>query len=144
MPSFVPDTSCIVAAILTPHPHHVRAVAAINGLLERGYNMLVVGHTLLEAYSTLTRMPPPVRVEPALAIEVLEQALIERGTVITLSSDDYVTALHGFIKAGVLGGQVYDASIVACARARGAEILLTFNERHFRRFEGDGLTIVVP
>lgn len=142
--SFVPDTSCMVAASLGEHEHHERAVAAINGLLDRGYAMLVVGHTLFEAYSTLTRMPPPLSVEPSTALESLERTFLGRGRIITLLPDEHAAAIRGFSARGVQGGQVYDASIVACARARGAEILLTFNERHFRRFEGDGLTIVVP
>ncbi len=106
--------------------------------------MLVVAHTLLEAYSSLTRLPLPARVTPAFAAEVLDRTVVARGTVVTLGPEEYLAAIREFAEAGVIGGQVYDAAIVACARALGAEILLTFNERHFRRFEGDGLTIVVP
>jgi predicted nucleic acid-binding protein len=144
MPSFVPDTSCIVAVVLQEHPHHERAMVALDDLLDRGYHMLVVGHTLLEAYATLTNMPRPLRIRPADAVTAIDAAFVTLGTVVSLEPDEYVAALHGFVQAGVLGGQVYDASIVACARARGAEVLLTLNERHFRRFEGDGLTVVVP
>lgn len=133
MPSFVPDTTCIVAALLEEHPHHERALAALDDLLDRGYSMLLVGHALFEAYSSLTRMPPPLRIEPAAAMQAIMAAFIDLGTVIALGPDEYVGVLHGFVDNEVLGGQVYDA-----------EILLTFNERHFRRFEGDGLTVVVP
>ena len=144
MPSFVPDTTCIVAALMEAHPHHDRAITALNDLLDQGYEMFLVGHTLFEAYSSLTRMPPPLRIEPAAAVAAIAAAFIDLGTVVALDPDEYVATLQGFVDDSVLGGQVYDASIVTCARARGAEILLTFNERHFRRFEGDGLTVVVP
>ena len=143
-PSFVPDSNCIVAALFETHPHHARAANAVNDLLGRGYTMLIVGHTLFEAYSPLTRSPPPHSARPELVVEALIRSFVQRGTVVALEPSEYVAALRSFVDDDVLGGQVYDASIVACARARGAEILLTFNERHFRRFEGDGLTVVVP
>jgi hypothetical protein len=34
--------------------------------------------------------------------------------------------------------------IAACARAAGASTLLTFNDRHFLPFAGQGLEVVVP
>jgi predicted nucleic acid-binding protein len=40
--------------------------------------------------------------------------------------------------------RVYDALIAACAKKAKVDVLLTFNERHFRQFEGDGLSIEVP
>ena len=144
MPSFVPDTTRIVAALLAVHPHHERAIAALVNLLDGGYDMVLVGHTLFEAYSSLTKMPPPLRIEPTAAVTAIAATFIGLGTVVGFELDECLGALRGFVEARVLGGRVYDASIVACARARGAEILLTFNERHFRQFEGDGLKIVVP
>jgi toxin FitB len=144
MASFCPDTSCMVPALLPEHIHHERAVSALNRHLGAGETMIVVAHTLLETYSAITRMPPPMRVTPQDALIGIEGSFLERGTVIALRQEDYPRLLQGMVAAGTLGGQVYDASIVACARLAGAEVLLTFNERHFRRFEGDGLTIEVP
>jgi len=52
--------------------------------------------------------------------------------------------LRGAPEAQISGGQVYDAVIAACARKARVNALLTFNEKHFEPFAGDGLEIVVP
>ena len=41
-------------------------------------------------------------------------------------------------------GQTYDVVIAACARKARANVLLTFNEKHFAPFAGDDLEIIVP
>ena len=134
----------MIPALLPEHTHHERAVAALNRHLGAGESMIIVGHTLLETYSAITRMPPPMRVTPQDALIGIEGSFLALGKVISLRDEDYPRLLREMVTAGTLGGQVYDAAIVACARLAGAEVLLTFNERHFRRFEGDGLTIEVP
>ena len=92
----------------------------------------------------LTRTPPPNRFSPADAVTLIERGILSIATVVALSSEEYVELIRHAARDGVSGGQIYDAVIVATARAAGADELLTFNERHFRRFEGDGLTVVVP
>ena len=74
----------------------------------------------------------------------IRDSFLAQGTVVALQQDDYERLLQEMVATGTLGGQVYDAAIVACARLAGAEVIVTFNERHFRRFEGNGLTIEVP
>ena len=144
MVTFALDASCMVAALLGEHEDRERAASAINERLDGGDTMLIVGHAVVETYSVLTRLPPPSHVAPADAHRAIERAFLAHGTVVTLDAAEYHALLREFVSRGVMGGQVYDAAIVACARARGADALLTFNERHFRRFEGNGLTIVVP
>lgn len=134
----------MVPTLLSTHEHHVRAVAALTARLDAGDTMVIIGHTLLETYSTLTRMPPPTRVSPTLALQSVTGTFLTIGQVVSLTPVQYVELLSTLMSDGILGGQVYDAAIVACARRAGVTELLTFNERHFRRFEGNGLTIVVP
>jgi predicted nucleic acid-binding protein len=106
--------------------------------------MIVVAHTLLETYSVLTRLPPPHRISASAALSAIEDTFLTKGTVVALQHEQYVHLLYELVNDGTVGGQVFDASIVACARLAGAEVIVTFNERHFRRFEGNGLTIEVP
>jgi hypothetical protein len=44
----------------------------------------------------------------------------------------------------VIGKQVHDARLVAVMLAWQIENLLTLNDRHFRRFEPEGIAIVTP
>ena len=66
------------------------------------------------------------------------------GTVVALDDLEYARLLRNRAGDGTVGGQVYDATIVACTRLAGVEVLVTFNERHVRRSEGEGLTIEAP
>jgi predicted nucleic acid-binding protein len=134
----------MVAKLVVSHEHHERAVAALDRHLDAGASMLIVAHTLLEAYRTLTAMPRPHQIAPSAAWRAIDESFVARGAIVVLRREDYGQLMPGLAAAGTIGGQVYDASIAACARLAGAEILLTFNERHFRRFEGNGLTVEVP
>ncbi|MGE3270861.1 MAG: PIN domain-containing protein [Chloroflexota bacterium] len=144
MPVFALDSSCMIAALLPEHRHHGRALQAINSRLDARHTMIVVAHTLLETYSSLTRMPAPSRVAPSVALSGIEDTFFTKGVVVAMRHDEYVQLMYRLVNGGTLGGQVYDAAIVACARSAGADELLTFNERHFRPFEGNGLAITVP
>jgi predicted nucleic acid-binding protein len=144
MPVFAPDTSCMVPALLRTHPHHARAATALNRHLDVGDRMVVVAHTLLETYSVLTRLPRPHRVSASVALRAIEDTFLTKAEVVALRHEQYVHLLYDLVRRETVGGQVFDAAIVACARLAGVDVILTFNERHFRRFEGDGLEIEVP
>jgi toxin FitB len=144
MPGFMPDTNCIVGVILRGHPHHQQAVAAISLRLNRGASLHLAAHSLIEAYSVLTRLPAAVRLSGIEARTALYENFVSRGQVWTLMAEEYVQLLDRAAGASILGGQIYDAVIAACALKAGADVLLTFNERHFRRFASPTLEIVVP
>ena len=106
--------------------------------------MALAAHTLAESYSGLTSHPRPYRLAPHAAWRVIEEPFLAHASVVALDANGYVELIRSLAVEGVAGGRSYDAIIVATARAAEADELLTFNERHFRQFEGDGLTIVVP
>ena len=134
----------MLAKLVVAHEHHERAVGALDRHFDAGDAMVVVAHTLLEAYRSLTAMPRPHQIAPGTAWRAISETFVARGSVVVLRAQDYQQLMTDLAVAGTIGGQVYDASIVACARLAGAGVLVTFNERHFRRFEGNGLTIEVP
>ncbi len=57
----------------------------------------------------------------------------ERLTLITLSEQEYVSALELASSATIVGAAAYDALIGHCALKAGADILLTWNVRDFTR-----------
>jgi predicted nucleic acid-binding protein len=144
MTSFMPDSNCMVAALSIWHDGNVRAVAAIEGRLRRGDDMVIAAHALAETYSVLTRLPRPRRASPQEALTAIERNFIANRTVVALDSDAYLALLRRAPSEGISGGRIYDAVIAACARAANVDTVLTFNERHFRQFAGAGLTIAVP
>jgi predicted nucleic acid-binding protein len=54
--------------------------------------------------------------------------------LITLSEQEYVSALELASSGTIIGAAVYDALIAHCALKAGADALLTWNVRDFTRF----------
>lgn len=68
----------------------------------------------------------------------------ETDELIALDAGSYRRLLQSAPSQQVAGGRTYDAVIVACALAGGADTLLTFNEAHFRSLAGGTIHIAVP
>lgn len=144
MMGFVPDTSCMVAAVCTWHEHHEPAAGEIEARLQRDETLLVAAPTLVETYAVLTRLPPPYRLSSADALALVETNFIQTARVITLDARSYRTFLRRVHDAGIRGGRTYDAVIATCALKARAVTVLTFNKSHFLSFAERGLEIVVP
>jgi predicted nucleic acid-binding protein len=144
MSSFLPDTSCMVAAVCSWHEHHERATRAIEHRLKQRQTMIVAASALIEAYSVLTRLPAPHRLSPSDALNLLERNFVFNIKLASLGASAYRSLLHGAPEAGISGGQIYDAVIASSARRAKVQTLLTFNEAHFTSFAGDDLQIIVP
>ena len=105
--------------------------------------MSVAGQALIEAYSVLTRLPSHHRLSPSDAAALLGANFLGEA-VVSLDAAAYREIVSRLSAEGVRGGQAYDAVIAACARAAGAEALLTFNARHFVGLVERDLRVVVP
>jgi hypothetical protein len=84
------------------------------------------------ARSTLTGLPLRPRINGPEGIGIVKQ-IRERLTLITLSEQEYVSALELASSGTVVGAAAYDALIGHCALKAGADILLTWNVRDFTR-----------
>ena len=72
MPRFLPETSCLVAALCVWHEHNERAAREIERRLDRGESLVVAAPALVETYAVLTRLPSPHRLSPADSRALLE------------------------------------------------------------------------
>lgn len=133
----------MVAAVCAWHEHHGRAAREIEQRLRRGEKMLVAGPALVESYAVLTRLPPPHRLSPVDALGLLEGNFM-RAKIVTLDAKSYLTLVRLAAVDGIAGGQTYDAVIGACVLKAKADVLLTFNEGHFRSLAERAVEIVVP
>jgi predicted nucleic acid-binding protein len=86
----------------------------------------VPAHVLVEAYSVLTRLPPPHRAPAALVATFLAERFQEAPLV--LPARAHLDLVETSARAGLAGGAIYDALIAATARHAGAT-LLTRDER---------------
>ncbi|HLH18805.1 MAG TPA: PIN domain-containing protein [Bryobacteraceae bacterium] len=144
MAAFLPDTSCMIAAVCSWHEHHERAALAIERRLNRKESMVVAAAALVEAYSVLTRLPAPHRLSPADALSLVEANFMQSAKVAILQAEDYRALLCGAPSAGISGGRIYDAIIATCARTEDVSTLLTFNDSHFRSLVGPDIAVLVP
>lgn len=144
MAGFVPDTSCMVAAVCSWHEHHQRAAVELNRRLASRESMLVAAPALIEAYAVLTRLPPPHRLAAQDAFALLNANFIRVGQLIALDAASYRTLLQSAATNGVTGGHAYDAVIARCALNAKATAIVTFNERHFLSLAPPGIEIVAP
>ena len=88
-------------------------------------------HTFAEVYSALTAMPVQPKFWPAQA-ELCVQEIRQRVTAISLNADEYLATIHRAAERGFSGGKIYDALLLACAVKSGAEVIYTWNLKHFR------------
>ena len=145
MTRFLPDSSCIVAAVCDWHEHREQARREIDRRLDSGETLVLAAPALAETYAVLTRLPPPNRVSPAHALRLLDENFIRRSEeIVALEPETIVQLLRRSAELGTQGGAIYDAVILACASTAGAAALLTFNRRHFESHRVQGVEIVEP
>ena len=99
--AFLPDTSCMIAAVCSWHEHHETAANDMERRLAGRAKMIVAAPSLIEAYAVLTRFPPPHRLSPQTALTLLENNFLKLATVIALNAKSYETFLLRAPKVGV-------------------------------------------
>lgn len=138
------DTSIIVPAVLAWHEHHDAALPVVVEALSGSAPAIVPLPALVEAFSVLTRLPPPWRLRPRDAHRLLSDSFREKARIVGLSGEEAWALLDEALASEVAGGATYDAHIAACATKAGATHLATFNRRHFERFDLGDVELLVP
>lgn len=127
------DTSIIFAALLKPHPQHGDAVPYLRQAEAGELRLVVSTHCLAETYSSLTAVPAPARMGPAVAQQMLSTSIFPFVETVELSTDDYRLAMEHMVRLGLVSGAIYDALHVRAAEKAECDELITFNGRDFRR-----------
>jgi predicted nucleic acid-binding protein len=122
------DTSVLVPVFYGDHVHH-QASLALFIQFDRTTGCCGA-HSLVEVYSTLTRMPGKHRISSEQAMLFIG-SICERLSTVALSGDEYAEALQASAGLGIVGGGIYDAMLVHCAIKAKAEIIYSWNGRHY-------------
>ncbi|MEB3232019.1 MAG: PIN domain-containing protein [Leptolyngbyaceae bacterium] len=130
------DTSLLVAAVLPDHESHAVAVSWLQAALTEKIRGMISAQCLAEFYSVLTRLPLKPKISPIQARQLTEQNLY-RLDVQTLQMEDYWRAIARLSNRDLSGGIVFDALLAEVALREGADQLLTFNLKDFRRLGED-------
>jgi predicted nucleic acid-binding protein len=121
------DSSVLVPVLYADHKHHAPSVKVFLAARKDGFCAL---HTLGKVYSALTNLPANPRITGANALAMVKQ-LPDRLSVVSLNEQEYVSALETAASHNVTGGTTYDALIAQCALKVAADVLFTWNVRHF-------------
>jgi predicted nucleic acid-binding protein len=138
------DSSVLVAAMVSTHRDHARAVVWLDAVSTGAVQGVVSVHALGELWSVLTKLPVSPPISPKKAREAVDEVLTRFATE-PLSVQIYRDALDRCTSKGLRSGAIFDAVHLATAEAAGAEALVTFNERDFVRLSvAESPPIVVP
>lgn len=124
------DTSVLVAAFYGDHQHHDRSMAVF--LAPRKAEAFTAAHCLAEVYAVATGMAGRARASPQEALLFLNDVR-ERFTFIALDETEYLATLNDAAELSIAGGGLYDAIIGKCALKAKAQIIHTWNPKHFQR-----------
>lgn len=128
------DTSVLVACFWGDHQHHAASLKLFAPATPK--NAACSLHTLAEVFAVLSSLPvkPPIAPEQA-ALFVDE--VRKRLTAVPLSAEEYYETMRAASERGIAGGRVYDALLLQCARKSKAEIIYTWNLKHFQSIAPD-------
>ena len=111
----VVDTSVVVAGFASWHQQHELADDAL------GAGAQLLAHCAIEAFSVLTRLPPPHRAPADVVRDFLGARFL--GPYVALDASGHRALIPRLVELGISGGAVYDALIAATASAAGATLI---------------------
>lgn len=125
------DCSVLVPAFLTEHVHH----AASNAAYQQGRreDRSCGAQSVAEFYSTFTGFPSRFRLDGNEVLLMIGD-ILEKLSIVTLAADEYVSTIHDAARDGVTGATIYDALLARCAIKAQADVIYTWNLKHFQQF----------
>jgi len=122
------DTSVLVPLFYRDHVHHRPSQELF---IQFNQSSGCCGaHSLAEIYATLTRMPGKRRISGEQAMLFIGN-IRQRLAIVALNGEEYADALQGSAARGVIGGAIYDAMLAHCALKSKAQVIYTWNTRHY-------------
>jgi predicted nucleic acid-binding protein len=123
------DTSVLIAAFWRGHVHHESSVLLFASATKTESACAL--HSVAEVYAGMTALPvkPPIPSEQAL---LFVQEVQARLTLITLEQHEYLETIQRSSERGFTSGRIYDALLLRAASKCEAQIIYTWNLKHFR------------
>jgi predicted nucleic acid-binding protein len=141
--AFALDSNCLIALLCAWHAHHERTAAAYDRFRKGRHKCVLPVQAWLETFSVITRLPSPYRVDAATARSALN-GILDNAVLVCASPSAASSAVDAVMASGAAGSRVYDALIAYSAHEAGAEIMLTWNAKHFKDILPPGLSAVEP
>ena len=137
------DTSVLLGGLIEIGP----ASAASQRVLEAVANGKIkhpqtAWHCCLEFYAVSTRLLEELRLQPADAVRLVTEEILQRFKVQQLPDSDRLSFVEAAAFERVAGGRLYDAHITEIARAYQASVAVTENRRHFSGLLRHGIRVL--
>ena len=127
------DTSVLVAAFVNAHPRHANCLPWLQKVKKKEIEGIISVHSLIEIYSILTKLPLSPRINPALALNLIKENILEDFELVTYGKKDYINLLNELSSGNIAGGASYDGLILSAAKKVTADKILTLNVNDFIR-----------
>ena len=127
------DTSVLVAAFVNAHPKHENCLPWLQKVKKKEIEGIISVHSLIETYSILTKLPLSPRINPALALSLIKENILEDFELVTYGKKDYINLLDELSSGNIAGGASYDGLILNAAKKVTADKILTLNVNDFIR-----------
>jgi predicted nucleic acid-binding protein len=87
-------------------------------------------HSLAEFYATLSALPDKPTLPPE-QVFLFIQEIHQRLSPIVLDAEEYLQTIQRTSESGLTSGKIYDALLLACAAKSQAQVIYTWNLKHF-------------
>jgi len=131
------DTTVLVAASVAGHPQHAQSLSTLLAVHGKTATGCASGHGLSELYAILTRAPFTPAIYPLEAWKIISANILPNFEIITLTPGMYRDTIESCANHGWIGGRIYDALHLSCARKGGCNRIYTLNVRHFQQLAPD-------
>jgi predicted nucleic acid-binding protein len=123
------DTSVMVAVYWRDHPGHAESIARFSNATP--HHSFCGLHSLAEVYATTTALPVRNTITPDQA-GLFAQDILRHCTLVALTEDEYASTIERAARKGFKSGMIYDALLMRCAEKSKADVIYTWNLKHFR------------
>ena len=144
--AYLVDTGILLRFTNTQDPQHPAVRLDVEALVDRREELYVTPQNAGEYWNVSTRpiSENGLGLPSASVTALLEQTLEPLCTVLVERRTLYSELKRLTAKYSVVGKQVHDARLVAMLLVWRIENVLTLNERDFRRYEPEGISIASP
>lgn len=140
------DTGILLRLVDKQDPQHPLVQTTFETLSIRGDDLYITTQNIAELWNVATRpiANNGLNLPPADVSQMFQQAIEPFCVVITERDTLPAEFRRLLLHYGLVGKQVHDARLVAMMLVWQIDSILTLNDRDFRRYEPEGITISTP
>jgi predicted nucleic acid-binding protein len=129
------DRSTLLALYTEKHPHHKKVKEKHLQFIQEGGDFYISAHSIAELYSNLTRERYYFKLSSEKAHVIIIQITDELAQSVSLTESDYVDVIDKLKEEDLRGPVIYDGLISWTARKIKADLLVTLNEKDFKKLD---------